>query len=192
MFRCVLASVVFFSLALYAPESAAKQPTPGCILPPPQTLIRNILDSLESSVISERTISNAQGEPYREMDVGISGQVEGCTLLDLPAPTVFRHLVDASDLWFQQPHSYLSDDPLRPTEHGLIFRGVARFDATDGSGMTILYPESPSAWNGKLWIVQHGNGVYLPLGELVTRAPETSFTPRMSRDLYAALMVDKG
>jgi len=169
--------------------------TEGCALPPPQTLINNILDSLEWDVLSERTIANVHGDPYREVDIASSGQVEGCTLLDTPGRAEgAASLTDAPELWFGQPLLPLPGLPivLRPREYGTVYHGVATLDPADRSGMTVLYPESRSAWNGKLWIVQHGTGTNVPIGELAPRDPQASFNPLMRRNYYAALMVDKG
>jgi hypothetical protein len=178
----VLVALPLSAVGLTGSEASPPQQTPGCALPPPQTQIANILDSLEAVVISERTDSNVHAVPYRELEIEVSGRVAGC-LVDNVGPRL--RFVDAPDLWFSQ----LMD---RTARHGPVPRGLAAFEATDGSGMTILYPESRSDWNGKLWILQHGTGTYTEIGQLVPRAPGASFDPLTSENLYAALMVDRG
>jgi hypothetical protein len=174
-------------------SAPANRETETCALPPPQTLIANILDSIEWEVLSERTIANVHGDPYREVDLASSGQVEGCTLLDtLGRPEGAAPLTDAPDLWFAQPPTDTAELATRPGAYGPVYHGVATLDPADRSGMTVLYPESRSAWNGKLWIVQHGTGTNTPIGELAPRDPQANFNPLMRLNYYAALMVDKG
>ncbi len=178
-----------------AGSAPAELQTEGCVLPPPQTLISNILDSLEGDVLSERTIANVHGDPYREVNIASSGQVEGCILLDSPGRAGGAEvLTDAPELWFGQPLPIQPERPflLRPRAYGPVSHGVATLDPAERSGMTVLYPESRSTWNGKLWIVQHGTGPNLPIRELAPRDPQANFNPLMSRNQYAALMVDKG
>jgi Alpha/beta hydrolase domain len=173
------------------PASARLQ-IEACALPPPQTLFANILDSLEWDVVSERTIANVHGDPYREVDMASSGQFEGCTLLDTPGQP--GHFTDAPELWFGRPISPQPGLPwlLRPRAYEPVYHSVATLDPADRSGMTVLYPESRSAWNGKVWIVQHSTGINRPIGELAPRDPQASFNPLMGGNFYAALMVDKG
>ena len=34
----------------------------------------------------------------------------------------------------------------------------ADYRRSQGAGMTLFYPQDPSAWNGKLWVMAHGAG----------------------------------
>ena len=165
----------------------------GCELPAPQVLVANILGSLETQVNSESTIRSAEGQAYRQVDVGISGRLEGCTRRDGPRST---DLTDVPLLWLHHAHfdERPPQLPLRP-EHsppGPLSHGVGRFEAAAGSGITMLYAEAPAAWNGKLYVVQHGSGIYPRMGELPRREPGASFTPHASRNYFAATMIDKG
>jgi hypothetical protein len=175
------------------PALGLRQAAGVCELPPPQALVANILASLETQVNAESTIRNAQGQAYRQVDVGISGRLEGCTRKEGPRST---DLTDVPALWLHHAHFDESPPqlPLRPDHSplGQLYRGVGQFQATDGSGMTVLYPESPTAWNGKLYIVQHGSGVYPAMGELPRRESGAVFTPQTSRNYFAAIMIDKG
>jgi hypothetical protein len=164
--------------------------TEGCALPPPQTLISNVLGSLEWNVASERTIENVHSAPYREVDVTTSGRVEGCTTIG--AGRSDNDFSDVPDLMFPQV-----GQPRLPLTPGLagsapLVKGLGFFQAQDGSGMHVLYPESRSAWNGKVFVVQHGGGIYSRLGELVPRESGADFDPRMSRNFYVGLMIDRG
>lgn len=172
----------------------ARLQTEDCTLPPPQTLISNILDSLEWDVVSEWTIANVHGEPYREVDVGVSGRLEGCTVgTSISGGRSEGSLSDVPDLMFPQVRE--PQLPLTPGWAGSVqlVKGIGFFQAQDGSGMHVLYPESRSAWNGKVFILQHGgNNPYPRMGELLPRQPGADFDPRMSRNQYAGLMIDKG
>lgn len=176
--------------------TAARGQTGGCHPPPSQTMMQNILDSLESEVTSEHTIANVHGEPYRAVDLAISGQMEGCVIPDAVAPLGRRplpaRLTDAPGIIPEILYGYGPDLPGSPSPYSAVVRGVGRFEAADGSGMQILYPESSSAWNGKLWTMHHGGGLYNRLPELAPRNSDGRFTPSMSQGMYVGLMIDKG
>ena len=58
--------------------------------------------------------------------------------------------------------------------------------------MTILYPEDPRHWNGKLYITAHGAGSYGAVGHLVERDPNAKYNPLQNLNRYVTLMMDKG
>ena len=58
--------------------------------------------------------------------------------------------------------------------------------------MTIIYPEDPRHWNGKLYITAHGAGSYGVVGTLVPRDPKAKFNPLQNFNRYVTLMIDKG
>ena len=58
--------------------------------------------------------------------------------------------------------------------------------------MTIIYPEDPHHWNGKLYITAHGAGSYGVVGTLVPRDPKAKFNPLQNFNRYVTLMIDQG
>jgi hypothetical protein len=58
--------------------------------------------------------------------------------------------------------------------------------------MTILYPEDPKEWNGKLYITAHGAGSYGAIGTLIPRDPNAKFNPLQDINRYVTLMIDRG
>ncbi len=192
-------------LPLVASGATASPPSSGtqgerCDLPSPQAAISSILDSLEWDVRSVRTITNVHGEPYRQVDLAVSGRLVGCTTVD--SGNNDAYLTDAPDLPIS--NGWRATTSLRPPYQlpltagwvgpARLVKGMGTFRAEDGSGLDILYPEHESAWNGKLFVIQHGGGaaMYPSLAPLVAREPGSSFDPNMSSNLFAGLMIDGG
>jgi hypothetical protein len=60
------------------------------------------------------------------------------------------------------------------------------------AAMTFFQPTGATPWNGKIFIVQHGSGVYPQLGELTFRSQQDLFTPGLGDNNYLEVMIDKG
>lgn len=91
---------------------------------------------------------------------------------------------------------YFTDGPdFVLTQSGLTgarSRGVGKYEAATGHGLTISYPEDARNWNGKLFITAHGAGSYGAVGALVPRDPNAKFNPLADVNRYIGLMIDKG
>jgi hypothetical protein len=91
---------------------------------------------------------------------------------------------------------YFTDGPdFVFTQSGLTgprAEGIARYEASTGHGMTILYPEDSKQWNGKLYMTAHGAGSYGAVGTLIPRDPNAKFNPLQDVNRYVTLMIDKG
>jgi hypothetical protein len=96
-------------------------------------------------IISEETVFNIKGHKFRRVEVRLSGGVEGWASLEKGSRAIY--FTDGPDFVLAQ--SGLA---------GLRSRGVGRYEAATGHGMTILYPEDGKNWNGKLFITAHGAG----------------------------------
>ena len=129
-------------------------------------------------IVEERGISNAQGIPFRRIEIGISGTIAGYTLNDdsLYSP----YFTDVPEFALAQRGVF------GPYVHGII-----RYQADKGSGMTVFLPESPANWNGKLFVTAHGSSLYSPVGELLPREPHR-YNLFMGTNAYVGLMIDKG
>lgn len=71
-------------------------------------------------------------------------------------------------------------------------RGVGKYEAATGHGLTILYPEDARNWNRKLFITAHGAGSYGAVGALIPRDPNSKFNALADVNRYVGLMIDKG
>lgn len=120
----------------------------------------------------------AGGRPYRRLDVGLDGSVEGY----LPKTGQYiNYFTSAPDLVFP---SGMNDGP--------IYHGVGRYRAETGHGMTIIYPDDRS-WNGRMWVTVHGRGRSFKRGSM--RAWDRNLDPdHPIKDLskYEVLMLSKG
>ncbi|MEE8349936.1 MAG: alpha/beta hydrolase domain-containing protein [Acidobacteriota bacterium] len=129
-------------------------------------------------ITREIRIANAHGVPYRRIEMGVSGSIDGYAVKNGPRVVNFT---DVPELGMGQKGN------LGPYYHGV---GVYRSDK--GSGMTLFFPESAEQWNGKLFVIVHGGTrPYQPIGELVPRT-SNRFNPLMGANHYAGLMIDKG
>ena len=130
-------------------------------------------------IVSEETVFNIRGEKFRRVEIRLTGTVDGWASKEKgPRATYFT---DGPDFVFTQ--SGLT---------GPRARGVARYEASTGHGMTILYPEDARHWNGKLYITAHGAGSYGDVGTLVPRDPNAKFNRLQNINRYVTLMIDKG
>jgi len=84
------------------------------------------------------------GRPVVRVDIGLDGTVEGY----VTRTGEYRgYMTNSPELAFPQ-----TADPGPPV---LAFADYRR---SQGAGMTLFYPQDPSAWNGKLWVMAHGAG----------------------------------
>ncbi|HEX9442807.1 MAG TPA: alpha/beta hydrolase domain-containing protein [Candidatus Binatia bacterium] len=130
-------------------------------------------------IVSEETVFNIKGEKFRRVEMRLTGTVEGWASTEKGQRA--NYFTDGPDFVFTQ--SGLA---------GPRARGVARYEASTGHGMTILYPEDARHWNGKLFITAHGAGSYGDVGALVPRDPKAKYNPRQNINRYVTLMIDKG
>ncbi|HEY7067725.1 MAG TPA: hypothetical protein VII06_40085 [Chloroflexota bacterium] len=170
-----------------------------CALAP----FRQRLDAMHASIADwsetdHGTIPDRQGRPFQRIDIRYSGVLDGCVSKEGPYA---GRLYDVPDISLPQEELSTQEDynqpfplPLQPGHGntGARWYATARFRAEDGAGMTVLYPTGGTPWNGKLFLVQHGSGVYPPFPELVPRSPAEARTDGFGGSNFAELMVDKG
>ncbi len=133
----------------------------------------------QCTIISEETVFNIKGHKFRRVEIRLTGTVSGWASKEKGSRAVY--FTDGPDFVFTQ--SGLT---------GARAEGIARYEASTGHGMTILYPEDPKQWNGKLYITAHGAGSYDTIGTLVPRDPKAKFNPLQDVNRYVTLMIDKG
>ena len=133
----------------------------------------------ECRIISEETVFNIKGHKFRRVEMRITGTVDGWASTEKGSRAIY--FTDGPDFVFTQ--SGLT---------GPRARGIARYEASTGHGMTIFYPEDPRQWNGKLYMSAHGAGSYGAIGTLRPRDPSAKFNPLQNVNRYATLLIDKG
>src|SRR4029077_3641262 len=147
--------------------------------PPSKQVLGKSVGVDECQIISEETVFNIKGQRFRRVEVLLTGTVDGWESTEKGSRAIY--FTDVPDFVFTQ--SGLT---------GPRARGIARYEASTGHGMTILYPEDPRQWNGKLYITAHGAGSYGAVGTLVPRNPDAKFNPLQDINRYVTLMIDKG
>jgi hypothetical protein len=144
--------------------------------PPSKEVMGKPLGVEECQIISEETVFNIKGQKFRRVEIRLTGTVEGWV-----SGKRGITFTDGPDFVFTQ------FGVTGPRSHG-----VGRYEASTGHGMTIIYPEDPRHWNGKLYITVHGAGSYDVVGTLVPRDPKAKFNPLQNFNRYVTLMIDKG
>jgi hypothetical protein len=161
-------------------QTSASQPvtSSGKEFVAPQKEVNGKLIGQEDVLIQEVVVTDA-GRQYRRLDVGVSGTLEGWALKEnLPMP----QFVSAPEFVFIQGGN------VAPRFHGML-----RYEASKGTGMTIIYPESGTVWNKKLFVTVHGSsgsffeGTLKPWNRIFD-----PLQPLGDISKYERLMLDKG
>lgn len=189
MFVCLLLiGLLIFSFrtdAGFAQERRRVSGTPkdavSCneFAPPSKETMGKKVGVEECQIIGEEIVVNIKGHRYRRVELRLTGAIDGWAVKDKGPRSIY--FSDGPDFVFTQSgHT------------GKRFRGIARYEASRGSGMTILYPEDQRQWNGKLFVTAHGAGSYGAVGTLIPRDPSAKFNPLANVNRYIGLMIDKG
>jgi hypothetical protein len=185
------------------------------------------LDSLEVEQQGSKTVSRG-AKSYESIDVGLSGTIDGLVLKEGPIPDLsipeevppelrelpYSWLYDVPNLTLPQEHLLVVDRtepypfPLEPGDGNTSERYYARgeFTAEQGAGVHIVLPTDEDCWNEKLFVIQHGSGIYTTMdrcyvgdceeqyedGALVPESPDSEFTRGLGANLYAESMLDRG
>ena len=147
--------------------------------PPSKQFMGQNVGIEQCHIISEESVFNIKGHRYRRVEVRLSGTVEGWASREKGSRAVY--FTDGPDFVF--PQSGLT---------GPRARGIGRYEASTGHGITILYPEDSRQWNGKLYMSAHGAGSYGAVGTLIPRDPSVKFNPLQGVNRYVGTMMDQG
>ncbi|TDI18095.1 MAG: hypothetical protein E2P05_01040 [Acidobacteria bacterium] len=173
-------TVLLNSTNLLWGQTSASQPvtSSGKEFMVPKKEVNGKLIGQEDVLIQEVVVTDS-GRRYRRLDVGVSGTLEGWALKEnLPMP----QFVSAPEFVFIQGGNV---SPL--------FHGTLRYEASKGTGMTIIYPESGTVWNKKLFITVHGSSGSFFEGTM--KSWNKLFDPSQPLgdiSKYERLMLDKG
>jgi len=161
-------------------QTSANQPvtSSGKEFMVPQKEVNGKLIGQEDVLIQEVVITDS-GHQYRRLDVGISGTLEGWVVKE---GTRINQFISTPEFAFTQTgNSYRR------------FHGILRYEASKGTGMTIIYPQAGDAWNKKLFVTVHGSsgssreGTRQPWNKLLDPSQ-----PLGDISKYERLMLDKG
>ncbi len=145
--------------------------------PPPGVVRQKEVGPQDCSIISERIIHTAEGVPYRQVTVGISGTVFGYT------DVIGRRSDNFADHFF-----------IAQTEgmFGPFIPGIARYGYSEETpaGVEILIPQDPENWNGILWVLAHGGSNYSSLN-FRPRKPG-KFNRYQNTGQFAGELIDRG
>lgn len=97
--------------------------------------------------------ANLDGVSLRRVEIGLDGTVDG--FVTEGTGDYSDYLTNAPDLVFGN-----SADP------GPILHAVATYERAKGAAMSLVFPATASAWNGKLWVTAHGRGRSVKSGNL--------------------------
>lgn len=189
--QLALPAALFVSLALTGAAAAttqtssAQQTSDSCnnILAPQHDIDGHHVGQTDCTITNESTVDNSHGLPFHRLDLAISGTAFG--YVDPVTQGNFRKdLVDVPDLIFPQ--------------FGIPYQWVpatAKYSGSApgaGAGITVLYPDAGTPWNGKAFVLVHGADTNAPMGDLVPRSDTHNFDLNTYTNLFAGLMIDKG
>jgi Alpha/beta hydrolase domain len=187
MVRRILLSCVVVALASSGAETQQRDNSPGrevalasCneYLPPKKQIGGISIGPDECHIVSQEVVFNIKGQRFLRLEMRISGTVEGWSVKQGPRTEYFN---DAPDFVFAQAGNI-----------GPRFKGIARYSATTGHGMSLFIPLDPAQWNGKLFVTAHGAGPYGAVGTLIPRDPDADFHALTNHNRYVGLMIDRG
>ena len=147
-------------------------------LPPKKQVGGTSIGPDECRILSEEIVFNIKGQRFLRLELRIGGTVEGWSVKQGPRTEYFN---DAPDFVFAQAGNT-----------GPRFKGVARYSAATGHGMSLFVPLDSAQWNGKLFVTAHGAGAYGPANTLIARDPDADFHPLTNHNRYVGLMIDRG
>lgn len=147
-------------------------------LPAKKQVGENRIGPEECKIVSEEVVFNIKGQRYQRLELRISGSVEGWAAKQGPR---FNYFNDAPDIVFTQSGNTTPR-----------FKGIGRYSASTGHGISLFFPENPAHWNGKVFVTAHGAGAYGAVRTLLPRDPKADFNSLTNVNRYVALMMDRG
>jgi hypothetical protein len=147
-----------------APIELPVETWPEAIAGPAQGDVQpRLVGPTECRVVAEKSIRNAQGVPYRQISMAISGTVFGYA----PVNSVVLPPLGTGEAGEGQEH-FFSDHAFIWQARGIMgpfLPGVGRYEYSEETpaGVEILIPQDPADWNGNMWVLVHGGGRFPPL-----------------------------
>ena len=165
--------------------------------------------SLTVEAVHESSFANRHGHRFVHLETYLSGTLRGWVYTGGPVAKLteddYGYLYDAPQITAPQESFSLSNltDEVRHRSYDLQLGSVedhlqdlhpatGEFRAADGAGVDLFLPQDRADWNGKLFIVQRGRGIYIPLRAMVAGGPHDLVTLGLGRNEYLELMLDLG
>jgi len=137
------------------PEAIAG-PAQGDVLP-------RLVGPDDCRIVAEKIIQNANGVPYRQVTIAISGTVFGYAPVNsLAIPPLGKGVPGEGRENTFSDHAFIwqTQGTLGP-----FLPGVGRYQYSEETpaSVEILIPQDPKNWNGNMWVLVHGAGRFPPL-----------------------------
>jgi len=136
--------------------------------PRPGEVQQRMVGPEECRIVAEKAIVNANGVPYRQITMALSGTTFGY----LPVNSMVLP-PEGSGVPGEGRENTFDDHPFIAQARGNMgpyVPGVGRYTYSEESpnSVEILIPQNPADWNGSMWVLVHGAG----------RHPALRFHPR--------------
>src|SRR5262249_39076658 len=147
------------------PALKGTAPAESCdeFLPAPKQVGATKAGPEQCRTISEEIVFNTRRQPHRHLELRISGTLEGWAARQ---GRRFNYFNDSPDFVFTQSGNTTPR-----------YKGIGRYEAATGHGISLFFPQNASDWNGKLFVTAHGAGPYEQVGILLPRDPNAAFNP---------------
>jgi hypothetical protein len=155
-------------------------PVASCneFLPAPIQVGDQSVGPTQCTIVTDEIVFNVRRQPYRHLELRISGTLDGWVA---EQGRRFNYFNDGPEFVFSQSGN-------TTPRH----RGIGRYEAATGHGISLFFPQNVSDWNGKLFVTAHGAGAYEPVGILLPREPNAAFNPLANANRYVGSMIDRG
>lgn len=171
----------FHPALMHAQENPkATPPFVSCdeFLPARKQMGNRTIGPAECRIVADEIVFNARRQPYRHLELRISGTLDGWVA---EGGRRFNYFNDGPEFVFSQSGN-------TAPRH----RGIGRYEASTGHGISLFLPQNVSDWNRKLFVTAHGAGAYEPVGVLLPREPNAAFNPLANANRYVGSMMDRG
>jgi len=208
LFKAMITVTLLLSTSLFLKTAAAQQ---GCAYldqymapfkppvenwatdiagPAPGDVEERLVGPTECRIIAEQIIHNANGIPYRQITMAISGTVFGYAPVNaVIVPPLGTGEEGEGEAQFFSDHAFIWQ------ARGLMgpfVPGVAYYNYTEEtpSSVEILIPQNPADWNGNMWVLAHGGGRF-PALQMFPRLPD-QFNRYTEASESAGPLIDMG
>jgi len=158
--------------------------------PSPGEVQQRLVGPEECRVVAEKIIYNADGVPYRQITLGVSGTVFGYApvgALALPPLGTGVPGEGRENTFSDHPFIWQTQGTMGPFIPGI---GIYKYSEETPAGIEILIPENPADWNGHMWVLVHGAGRF---GQLRFHPREAGkFNRYTETSESAGALIDKG
>lgn len=169
----------------YGVVGASPSPTPCNNLLIAQHMAQgHLVGETSCEITDQSTVQNNKGQTFNEVNIGISGTAFGYLDPNTLGNTR-KDLTDVPNVLFPQ-FGITSWSPAIGSYTGTATASDA------GAGITVLYPQNPANWNGKMFFAVHGQSNDTPIGAIVPQASGAVFTDGTFNNLYADEMINQG